>query len=103
MCCISWHNYIDPERIDKLTLGSGDITLECVNKFYYLGYVTSTRGGAEASYIFRIRGARKKFQELVSLLASRAFHLSEGKDLCILCKECDVIKSQSEAEVYPNG
>ena len=49
----------------------GDVHLECVRKFCYLGDVLSADGGAELASLSRVRYAWSKFKELGGLLMKK--------------------------------
>ena len=49
----------------------GDVSLECVDKFCYLGDMIGAGGGVEAAVIARIRSGWKKFSELLPRLTSK--------------------------------
>ena len=54
--------------------------LEVVDKFSYLGYMTSVGGGTEESVIARTRSGWKKFRDLLPVLTWRGFSLpSKGR------------------------
>ena len=63
----------------NFVLSSGD-TLECVDKFCYLGDMIGKGGGAVEAVRYRVRCAWGKFNEIRPLLASRGFPLKlKGK------------------------
>ena len=53
----------------------GNVNLECVNKFCYLGDMISAGGGAESGSIARVRSGWGKFRELLPLLTMRGLPL----------------------------
>lgn len=68
-CSVCAGNQIAPVRLDRLDIG--DMSLECVDEFCYLGDMISAGGGAEAGSVARIRSGWKKFRELLPLLTLR--------------------------------
>lgn len=82
-CAFCLGTHVNPERIDRVNIG--DISLECVDKFCYLGDVIGAGGGAEASSVARIRAGWNKFRELVPLLAPRGMSLHLKGKLYAAC------------------
>ena len=76
-CAVCLGDRIIPERPDRVEVGG--MSLECVNKFCYLGDVIGAGGGAEASAVARVRSGWRKFRELLPLLTSRGSLRLKGK------------------------
>ena len=74
----------------------GDISLECVDKFCYLGDMINAGGGVEAVVTARIRSGWRKCRELLPLLTSKGTSLRlKGKTLYSLCSKCDVVRQRN--------
>ena len=66
---------------------NGD-TLECVDKFCYLGDMIGSGGGADDAFSMRVKCAWGKFRELSPILtAKEGFAEAERKSLSDLCSE----------------
>ena len=59
---------------EELSLGNGD-SVECVDRFCYLGDMLNGGGGAESASVTRIRCAWAKFRELSGLLTKKEVSL----------------------------
>jgi len=66
-------------------------SLECVDKFCYLGDMIGAGGGAEESSRARVRCAWGKFRELSPLLTSRGVSLKVKGKLYSACVQCVMI------------
>ena len=60
-------------RCEKVEIG--DVSLECVDEFCYLGDKLCAVGGAEESLVVRVRSGWKKFRELLPLLTLKGLSL----------------------------
>ena len=88
----------------------GDISLECVNKFCYLGDMISAGDSVEAAVNARIRSGWRKFRELLPRLRSRGTSLRLKGKLYAACvrsvmlygSETWVIKKEDERRCERN-
>ena len=68
-----------PEDPQQILLGD-DQSLDCVDKFCYLGDMIAAGGGAEEASRARVRSAWAKFRDLAPILTSRGASLKvKGK------------------------
>ena len=72
-----------PVRAERLVYG--DISLECVDKFCYLGDMIRAGGGVEAAVNARIRRGWRKFRELLPSLTSKGTPLRFKRKLYAAC------------------
>ena len=76
------------ETQQLLPLGDGQ-SLECVEKFCYLGDMIGAGGGAEEAARARVRCAWAKFGELAPILTLRGASLKvKGKVYRYVCRGC---------------
>lgn len=73
MCTRGCDNRDDGDRT-CLTLENGE-TVDCVDKFCYLGDMLNGGGGVESATVFRVRCAWSKFRELSDLLTNKEVSL----------------------------
>ena len=64
-CAVCTGKQVTPFRVERLVYR--DISLECIDKFCYLGDMIGAGGGVEAAVIARIRSGWRKFRELLPL------------------------------------
>ena len=77
--CTGGGNPVKIEAQQRLSLGDG-LSLECVEKFCYLGDMIGAGGGAGEAARARVRCAWAKFKELAQILTSRGAPLKvKGK------------------------
>src|SRR5258706_542922 len=74
----------------KLSAEEGD-TLECVNKFCYLGDMIGAGGGAEKASRMRVKCAWGKFSELRPLLTTRGASLKLKGKIYRACVQSDLM------------
>ena len=67
-CAVYTGKHATPVGAERLVYG--DVSLERVDKFCYLGDMISAGGGLEAAVNARIRSGWRKFRELLPLLTS---------------------------------
>ena len=70
---------------------NGD-TLECVDKFCYLGYMIGSRGGAEKASRMRVKCAWGKFRELIPILTARRASLKLKGKVYRTCVQSMLVK-----------
>jgi len=82
-CATFKGNHIVEPRMEKIDVG--DVTLECVDEFCYLGDVIGVGDGTETSSIMRVRCGWKKFRELLPLLTMKRLSLRMKGNLYAAC------------------
>ena len=97
-CAACKREYVVQPRCEKVEIG--DVSLECVDEFCYLGDKLSAGGGAEANSVAGVRSGWKKFRELLPLLTLKGLSLHiKGKLYASCVFEKSMLKWMSSVKL----